>query len=189
VERQSIPLWSAFLYDVFFISRGQFFIQKLALAEKKKLVQEARKRDAELSKIALAEKKKLEQEARKKEAQEAKKKEEEDARIRLNNAISQKMQQEEEARQKAWEEHLQNVERAKQQSAKDAHDRAEVQRILDWKEKRAEAEAANKLQAAQFKAAQQQKRTSGHDSTSRAPFKKPRKESMFDYLRGPPPGC
>jgi hypothetical protein len=88
----------------------------------------------------------------------------------------------------------------KKQSIRDEHDRAEANMIFDWKEKRRLAEEANKIQAAQFTAAQQQsdllasqqlKRNFGHKSnnTSRAPFKKSRKEPMFNYLRGPPPGC
>jgi hypothetical protein len=86
---------------------------------------------------------------------------------------------------------------ARQEALRFAQDKAEAERILAWKEKKRLAEEANIAQAAQFKAAQQSeklalernKRKWGHgNNTNRAPYKLPRKSSMFDYLRGPPPG-
>jgi hypothetical protein len=151
--------------------------EKLALAEKKKLSQEARKKEAEAAKAALAEKKRVAQEARKREAE--------------------KMQLQEEVRHKAWEEHFQKVEKEKQQSMRDEHDKSATERIFPWKAKRSVEEAANNIQAAQFngqqagiKASEQNKRKVGEESssTSRTPYKLPRKVSMFDYLKGPPPG-
>jgi hypothetical protein len=103
-------------------------------------------------------------------------------------ARAKKLHEEEVARQHAWEVQLQQVEAAKKQAMRDGHDNAEAERTLAWKDKRDKAEAANKLQAAQFRAAQQNKRKQGEE-TSTAPYKIPRKVSMFDYLKGPPPGC
>jgi polycystin 1L2 len=148
------------------------------MAERKRIEQEARKREAEKIKLALAEKKRIDQEARKKEIEEARKKAEEEARVKLNNAIAQNLQQEEESRQKAWEEHMQKVEMGKQQPVRGDIARVEAQRVLDLNEKKRMENMQHKRHSGE-----------GSNNTSRAPFKKPRKESMFDYLKGPPPGC
>jgi hypothetical protein len=144
----------------------------------------------EEAKHALAEKKRLAKEIRKQEIEEAKRKEEEDARIMLRR--------EEEERQKAWEEHMQKTELARQQSVRACHDIGEEARHVSWQDKNRVAEEANKSQAAQFQVAQQagmlpfeqnkRKRGQGSSSYSREPYKIPRKVSMFDYLKGPPPG-
>jgi hypothetical protein len=169
--------------------------EKLAIADKKKLAQEARKKEAEETK----ERKRLAMEAMKKEAEEAKRKQEEDARTLLNNAITHNLEREEEARQREWEDHLKKLDMIRDQTARHAHDNAELERILAWKEKRRLAEEANKVQAAQFRATQQagmlesqnnkRKCGDGRKFTHRTAYKQPKKTgSMFDYLRGPPPG-
>ncbi|KAM0875264.1 hypothetical protein ACQ4PT_036948 [Festuca glaucescens] len=147
--------------------------EKLAAAQQKKLDLEARKKEAQEAKLALAEKRRLAQATRKQEIEEAKRKEEEDAR---NYANAQKLKRGEEARQKAWEEHL------AAQSLRESNDKDLEARNAAWQEKKRVAQPVGMVKQ---KGASWQ----GSNSYNTTPYKKPRKASMFDYLKGPPPGC
>jgi hypothetical protein len=73
------------------------------------------KKEAEEAKVAMAEKKRIAQEATRKEAEKVRKKEQEDATTRLNISIAKQMQLEEKA--------MHRVEMAKHQSLRDEHDK------------------------------------------------------------------
>jgi hypothetical protein len=129
--------------------------------------------EAQEAKLALAEKRRLAQETRKQEIEAAKRKEEEHAR---NYANAQKLKRGEEARQKAWEEHL------AAQSLRQSNDKDLEARNGAWQEKKRVAQLAGMVKP-------KRATCQGSNIYNPAPYKKPRKASMFDYLKGPPPGC